>query len=67
QSFFSQMGTLDNQPLENMYPTFDATYKAMENYGSGSLSENIHQYMLDIGVTAEEIASIKNIMLEEVK
>ena len=37
------------------------------NYEGNSFSEKVEDFLLEIGVTSEEIASIKNIMLEEVE
>lgn len=38
-----------------------------DNYEGDSFSEKVESFLLEIGVTAEEIASIKDIMLEEVE
>ncbi len=38
-----------------------------DNYDGDTFSEKVEDFLLDIGVTAEEIASIKSIMLEEVE
>jgi protein-tyrosine phosphatase len=37
-----------------------------DHYDGDTFAEEVENFLLDIGVTAEEIASIKNIMLEEV-
>lgn len=45
---------------------FGPLVNAMKAYADGTLAENIEQYMLDIGVTSQEIAKIKSILLEDV-
>lgn len=67
-SSLSDYGTLDN-PYNGFFSTcLNATLGYVSaNYDGDTLAEQIENYMLDIGLTAEEIASIKTIMLEEVK
>ena len=46
---------------------FASTYKQIANYGSAkTVQEGAEKFMLDLGVTAAEIATIREIMLEEV-
>lgn len=41
-------------------------YNYIDNYeDEGTLSEKTEQFMLDLGITADEIKAIKTIMLEE--
>ena len=67
-SVFSYWGaygsTKYNNGLRNM---IHGTYLYIdENYEGDSFSEKVESFLLEIGVTDEEIASIKSIMLEEV-
>lgn len=58
-------GTRYNNGLRN---SIHNTYLYIENnYEGDSFSEKVEDFLLEIGVTAEEIASIKDIMLEEVE
>ena len=68
-SVFSYWGaygsTKYNSGLRN---SIHNTYLYIENnYDGDTYSEKVEDFLLDIGVTAEEIASIKDIMLEEVE
>lgn len=66
-SFFSQVGTADNQkPTYMVDMAFGGLYKYIKNYSSGTLQENTEKFMLDIGISQEDINSIRNILLEEV-
>ena len=67
-SSLSDYGTLDN-PYNGFFPNcLNSIFNYLRrNYTGDTLSERIENYMLDIGLTAEEIASIKTIMLEEVE
>lgn len=66
-SFFSEAGTRDNQtPTHMVGSAFRGMYNYIANYAKGTLQENAEQFMLDLGVTAEEITSIREILLEEV-
>ena len=71
-SFMSVMGCLDNQTPNYMLSNATAfgglynyinTYKGME----GTLAEKTEAYLLDLGITQEEIDSIRSILLEEVE
>jgi hypothetical protein len=37
-------------------------YSFLENYGDGNVRENTEKYLLDIGVSHEELSEIKRIM-----
>lgn len=71
-SFMSKSGCADFKdgiaPSTFMGDHFWSLYRYIDNYkDEGTLSEKTEQFMLDIGVTTEEIASIKTIMLERVE
>ena len=67
-SFFSEVGNADNQKPTYMVGTaFNALYSYIKSYASGSLKENTEQFMLDIGITQDDIDSIRNILCEEVQ
>ena len=68
-SVFSYWGTnggtkYNNGLRNNIHDTYLYIYN---NYEGDNFSEKVEDFLLDIGVTAEEIASIKDIMLEEVQ
>ncbi|MBQ7343164.1 MAG: tyrosine-protein phosphatase [Clostridia bacterium] len=68
-SVFSYWGaygsTKYNDGLRN---SIHNTYLYIDNnYEGDTFSEKVEDFLLDIGVTADEIASIKDIMLEEVE
>ena len=67
-SALSDYGTLDN-PYNGFFSTCrNAVFNYIStNYEGDTLSEQIENYMLDIGLTPEEINSIKTTLLEEVK
>lgn len=70
-SFLSSAGDTGIEPdyyLEGTSAPLNCLYKYLMNYKSGgSLQENTELFMLDLGITQSEIASIKSIMLEEVQ
>ena len=67
-SVFSVTGTLDNAGIDAIRNNIKSTYDYIsENYEGGSFAEKTENYLLSIGITAEEIQSIRDIMLEEVK
>lgn len=64
-SMFSVSGTLDGG---NPFDAIKATYTYInDNYEGDSFAEKTENYLLSIGITAEEIATIRSIMIEEVK
>ena len=66
-SMLSEAGTRDNQTPQNMVGNaFRKMYEYLKTYSTGSFQQNVEKFMLDLGVTAAEIASIKEIMLEKV-
>ena len=69
-SALSVNGTLDlDATRPSFFPScFNATISYIErNYSGATLSKKIENYMLDTGLTADEIQAIKTIMLEEVQ
>ncbi len=62
-SCFSIMGTSDGQSFSGMRSTFQGLYTRMNAYSNGDLQANTEQYLLDIGVTEEEISAIREILL----
>lgn len=70
-SFFSTMGCLDGQsPTLMVGSTFEGLYKYIKNYkalsSTYSYADKTEKFLLDIGITQEEIDSIRSILLEEV-
>ena len=64
-SFFSQIAGVENETTYLQFKNnLKALYEKFENYSDGTFRENIEQYLLDIGVTANEIAAIRAIMLD---
>ena len=71
-SFLSQSGCADFKeeitPNTFLGDHLWSLYHYIDHYKEeGTLSEKTEQFMLDIGITSEEIASIKAIMLEDVE
>ena len=63
-SLFSAAGCSDNTPIDTLFDNFLwPTYTYIENYGKGSAAQNCEQFLKDAGLTAEEIASIRSILL----
>lgn len=71
-SFMSKSGCADFKdgitPSTFMCDPYASLYNYIDRYcDDGTLSDKTEQFMLDIGITSEEIASIKAIMLEDVE
>lgn len=67
-SVFSVTGTLDNAGVKAIRGNIQATYNFInKGYQGESFAEKTEKYLLDIGITAEEIQAIRDILLEEVK
>ena len=68
-SFFSRVGRLDNQTASYMVNTpFQGLYTYIRKYApKKTLAEATEMFMLEIGITQDEIDSIRNILLEEVQ
>lgn len=66
-AFFSWTGCEDGgKPSSKVQGDLQSLYDYLKSYGSGTLSENIEAYLLNIGLSLSEINSIKTILLEEV-
>ena len=64
-SCFSYMGgSFDGASYASVKQNALNLYNALANYSDGTFQENVEQYLLDIGVTAKEIASIRAIMTD---
>ena len=61
-SFFSEAGCKDGATDEAMLVQINELYSFLENYGDGNVRENTEKYLLDIGVSHEELSEIKRIM-----
>ena len=67
-SIFSVTGTLDNASISAIRDNITATYNYIDkNYTGANFSEKTENYLLDIGITPEEIQTIRDLLLEEVK
>ena len=68
-SVFSYWGTNGGTKYnDGLRDTIHDTYLYInDNYEGDNFSEKVENFLLEIGVTAEEIASIRSIMLEEVE
>lgn len=65
-SVFSVTGTLDNASIEALRNNIQATYNYLSNtYEGDSFAEKVENYLLDCGITAEEIQTLRDILLEE--
>ena len=65
-SFFSERGCDSGLSPTERLSLFNSVLTYVEQYNKDTLAENVEAFMLDIGITAEEIASIRSILLEEV-
>lgn len=64
-SFFSYRGTLDGADLNHMMSVFKAAYNYVATFGGAETPvQGCENYLKVIGVTEEEIASIRSLMLE---
>ncbi len=66
-SVFSVTGTLDNASIEGIRNNIRSTYTYIAGYEGEDFSEKTENYLLDIGITPEEIESIKSLLSEEGK
>ena len=66
-SLNSRLGNNDGASADAIENNFKSLISGFKAHGdrNASLQENIESYLLGIGVTAEEIASIRRIMLED--
>ena len=66
-SIFSVTGTLDNAGVESIRNNIKATYDYLNTFEGNNFSERVENYLLSIGITEEEIQTIRDLLLEEVK
>ena len=67
-SVFSVTGTLDNASISAIRGNIQATYKYISNtYEGETFAEKTANYLMSCGITAEEIQTIRDILLEEVE
>lgn len=67
-SVFSVTGTQDNASIEAIRNNIKSTYDYISNnYEGSSFAEKTENYLLSIGITPEEIQTIRDLLLEEVK
>jgi hypothetical protein len=67
-SVFSVTGTLDNASVMAIRNNIQATYNYInDSFDGDNFAEKTENYLLGIGITDEEIATIKALLLEEVK
>ena len=66
-SVFSVTGTLDNASISAIKNNILATYDYISSYEGSSFAEKTENYLLSIGITAEEIQTIRDLLLEEVE
>ena len=65
-SFFSQQGAFDESEFPLLITNMNRLVNGLDKFGDkdDTLQEKIHAYLLHIGVTEQEIQSIKDIWLE---
>ena len=56
-------GTLGSPTAEGLRSGMDSLYNYLESYGDGDFSKNVEAFLLDCGITKEEIVSIRKILL----
>lgn len=66
-SVFSVTGTLDNASVAAIKSNIQATFDYIKTFKGSGIAEKTENYLLSIGITAEEIQAIRDILLEEVK
>lgn len=66
-SVFSVTGTVDNASVSGIRRNIRSAYDYIATFEGKSFSKKVENYVLSIGITAEEIQSIRDILLEEVK
>jgi hypothetical protein len=66
-SFFSEQAAFDPSEFPLLVINMKNLNRGLDKYGDAddTLSQKIEAYLLDIGVTAEEIASIRALLLED--
>ena len=66
-SVFSVTGTLDGASVEGIRNNIKTTYDYLNTFDGNNFSERVENYLLSIGITEEEIRTIRDLLLEEVK
>ncbi len=66
-SVFSVTGTLDNAGVQAIRKNIVTVYNYLDTFEGSNLAEKTENYLLSIGITAEEIQTIRDLLLEEVK
>ena len=66
-SVFSVTGTMDNASVSAIRNNITSTYNYISGFDGDSFSEKTENYLLSIGITPEEIQTIKDLLLEEVE
>ena len=66
-SVFSVTGTADNASISAIKNNILETYNYINSCSGKSFQEKTENYLLSIGITEEEIQTIKDLLLEEVK
>jgi len=65
-SIFSVTGTFDNASIEALRNNIQATYNYLYNsYEGETFAEKVENYLISCGITAEEIQTLRDILLEE--
>lgn len=65
-SVFSVTGTLDNAGVAAIKNNILATYDYINGFEGKTFADKTENYLLSIGITAEEIQTIRDLLLEEV-
>lgn len=64
-SFLSEAGMVDDPNIDNMISQYQHMYNRVKKYApDGTMAEATEEFMLRIGVTQEEIATIRRLLLE---
>ncbi len=67
-SVFSVTGTMDNVSIEQGRKVIKQTYDYINNnYEGERFRDKVENYLLSIGITEEEIQTIRDLLLEEIK
>lgn len=66
-SLYSRQGNFDDAPISALAANINALLNGLNDFGGedATLQNKIEAYLLDIGVTQEDIDSIKRILIEE--
>ena len=65
-SVFSVTGTLDNASISAIKSNILATFDYINGFEGTTYADKTENYLLSIGITAEEIQTIRDLLLEEV-